>query len=824
MPETNITKLPAGMAVKLTVVPTFQIFYENGYGIYQCLVDETTPVVIKGTFPLPLHLDQIYEIEGKVVLHGFEKQVHVTKYEAMEPKGAYKVIAYLTQLKGLNSRAEKIYAKFGDKSIQVLKKHPEKVAEAIKGISLKQAKKWQEELLQRESEEKDMLFLLNLGLSVKQAHELRDNYGYHIRRKLKEDPYILLSVRGASIGFPKCDQIAKKIGIDYWHPSRIAQGIRHTLKEAAKEGHTFLPKDELFERVKELLEVKLTLNEMKKILVARNDTVKLHSRTFKVDLEDLEWRVKKMESLKRESAREKYRYPVYELETKPFEDGLEALQLEGEIVIRHNLVVALRYFDEEERRIAENVRRLAQKTDWPVKVDLERNLDVYLNKHNIVLEKKQREAVLRFSAHKGGFYILNGSAGCGKTFTLKIILEMLKLVFEANREPIRVRIMAPTGKAAKVATKATGYEAETIHRALEYHPDLGFQRNRRNPLDCNVLVVDESSMMDVDLAAALFEAIETGTSVILLGDTKQLPSVGAGNILRDLIDSELAEVVTLDVVKRQNALSGIIKNANRIINGQMLETCPDTGDAYVIHEDMDESIQRKTISSIKRLLSLGYTLDEIQVLVPQKRGTVGVYELNALIQSIFNPNPDEKIKNPHSPKIPLCYRKGDKVIHIRNNYDKIWYRKDGMGEYKPLNRFGITNGETGIIEDIDTMVVADDGMIQTKRRIVVKYDAGYIFYLEGEDIKELDHAFALSIHKSQGSQWPAVIIPLSGQHSFFLDRNLIYTAWTRAEKFGTVIGPARVLALAIHKVKSTKRWTQLQEYLRLAARENEPVF
>lgn len=811
-----------GSNVKLSVVPTFEIYYQNGFGIYNCLIDSQIPIVIKGMFPLPLHIDQVYEIEGKVVSHKFEKQIQVNRYRAVEPRGAYKVIAYLTQLKGLNTRAEKIYEKFGDDSIRMLKENPEKVAAAIKGISERMAKEWQNELLNKETEEQDLLFLLDLGLSVKQAKELQNNYQSQIRSKLNEDPYILLSVRGSNVSFSKCDQIAKQIGIDFGHPSRIEQGIRHALQEATREGHTFLPKEELFNRAKAILDIKMTPTEMKKVLEKGSDTVKLHARTFKVDLKDIERRLMKMETLKRDSAKERYRYPIFELESNLFERALDSLEIAGTIVIRHNLYVALRWMNETEKRIAEHVWRLAQKSDWPVKVNLEKTLDTYLDKHGIELEEKQREAVLTFASKRGGFYILNGSAGCGKTFTLKIILAMLKLVFKANNERFVVKIMAPTGKASKVATNATGYEAETIHRGLEYHPEIGFQRNWRNPLPCNVLVVDESSMMDVELAAALFEAVETGTSVILIGDTKQLPSVGAGNVLRDLIDSGVADVVTLDVVKRQSALSGIIKNANHVIRGKMMKTYTDSKDAFIIHEENDETIQKKSLSSIQRLLNLGYSMNDIQVLVPQKRGTVGVYELNKVIQSIFNPRPDSKLKNSHSSKVPLYFRVGDKVIHIKNDYDKIWYRKS-EDDYVPLNQFGITNGETGIIEAIDTMVVAEDGRLQKKHRIVVRYDSGYIFYLQGQDLNALDHAYALSIHKSQGSQWPAIIISLSRQHSFFLDRNLIYTAWTRAEKMGIILGPPKVLALAIRKVTSTKRWTQLREYLREMAREKPLV-
>lgn len=808
-------KLQTGKNVQLQVTPIYEIFYREGYGIYNCELENGIQIVIKGTFPLPLNLQQVYEIEGKVVLRKFDKQIAVTSYRAVQPKGSYKVITYLQQLSGLKKRAELIYNRFGDKSIDILKNEPEMVSHAIKGISLKKAKEWQEELLNKESEEKDILFLLNLGLSGKQATQLRENYGVHIGQQIKANPYILLSVNGVSnFGFLKCDELAKKMDFDFGHPTRIREGAIHCLKEAGKNGHTFLPKEELFEAMKQTLGVQLTFTQMRTVLKQTGDTIKIYSRTFKVDREDIEKRVEKIDSLMRASAKEKYRYPLFSVETRHLEQALDDLEKDGVIQIHANRI-ALTYYEEAEKSISEHVIRLSSSKCWKNPFNVKKALADYLQANKLKLETKQEDAVIRFSEKEGGIYYLNGSAGTGKTFTLKIILELLKQVFQANQKPFIVKVLTPTGKSSKVATKATGYPAETIHRGLEYNPEIGFQRNQLNPLEATVLVVDESSMMDVPLASSLFEAVENGCKVILMGDTKQLPSVGAGNVLHDLINSGVVDGVTLDVVKRQGALSGIIKNANHIIKGEMMKTCEDTKDAFIIYEEEDESIQRKTIASIKRLLSFpDYTLEDIQVLVPQKRGTIGVYELNALIQATFNPQPSgEKIRNYSADKIQLFFQKGDKVIHTKNNYNKVWYTKTS-NSYVQQENPGITNGETGVIEDIDTILVTEDNVVKKQKRIIVKYEAGYVFYHEGDEVKEIDHAFCLSIHKSQGSQWKAIIMPISSQHSFFLDRNLIYTAWTRSELFGTVIGPKKTLAISIKKVKSIQRFTQLQNFLK----------
>lgn len=804
----------AGERVKLSVTPIYEIYYNNGFGIYSSLLENGAEMVMKGNFPLPLNLQQVYEIEGKIVLRGFNKQIEVSSYKAVAPKGAYKVVTYLQQLSGLNKRAEAIYDAFGDKSINILKKAPEQVANAIKGVSIKKAKEWQRQLLDKEAEEKDILYLLNLGLSAKQAAQLHENYGSKIRKQISKNPYILLSVKGVSnYGFLKCDELARKMGFDFAHTDRIKEGLVYCLKEAGGAGHTYLPKEILVEKMKEVLGVRLTFTQMRSFLKSNEDEITLYSRTFKIDREDLEERVKKIDSLQKESAKEKYRYPLFSVEDKHIQTALSELEQEGVIYIHSNRI-ALEKYEQSEMSIAKDLFRLSKATDWKVPFNTEVELTKYLKENRIELESKQKEAVLRFAGKDGSIQALIGSAGTGKTFVLKIILALLEKVFKANKRPFKVKILTPTGKAARIASKATGFEAETIHRGLEYNPNEGFQRNRSNPIDATILVVDESSMMDASLAASLFRAIKTGTKVILMGDLKQLPSVAAGNVLRDLVNSNVIDKVVLEVVKRQGALSGIIKNANHIIAGEMMETCEETKDSFIINEEDDQMIQAKTIASIKRLLTFpGYTLEDIQVLVPQKRGSIGVYELNALIQSHFNQNRSgEKIRNLHADKIQLFFMKGDKVIHIKNNYNVVWHDKTLLG-YSAQQHTGITNGETGVIEDIDTVFVTENGVPKKKKRIIVKYEDGYVFYHEGDEIKEINHAYCMSIHKSQGSQWKAVILPVSSQHAFFLDRNLIYTGWTRSQLFGTVIGPKRTLSMSIKKDKSIERFTQLQDFL-----------
>jgi len=804
--------LKIGERIVREVTPTFEVYYNEGFGVYQTKVEGSSNMIIKGNFSLPLNIKQVYQVTGKVVLRGLDKQIEVEKYKAAKPKGEEGVVTYLQQLKGLKKRAEYIYDAFKDDSIDMLKNNPEEVVKKVKGVGLKKAKEWQETLKNKEEQEKDILYLLEIGLNSRQANALIENYGARIRSQIKNNPYILIDVgANSNFGFLRCDSIAKKIGIDFGAKERIEQGIIHVLKEASNMGHTYLPKEELFKALDETVGIRLTFTQMNKVVRDKLTTIEAHSRTFNVDLDDVTKRVEKINSLVRQSAKERYRYPLFEVETRQFEEALESLTVQGKIGITRDRV-GLSYLKEQENNLAYEIYRISQEVEWKKKSDVEGILDEYLHSSGVKLEDKQREAVLRFSKKIGGFYVLNGSAGSGKTFTLKVILHVLDLVHQVNESKVKIQVLAPTGKASKVASKATGIEAKTIHRGLEYAQGIGFQRNERNPLEANVIIVDESSMVDVSLANSLFKAVSSGAKVILVGDTKQLPSVGAGNVLHDIINSNVIEVVTLDVIKRQGADSGIIENANRVIDGKMMETSEDTKDAYIIHELEDSTIREKTIQSIHRLLTYpDFTFEEIQVLVPQRRGSVGVFALNKLIQDSFNKESDKNgIRNIKSPNVKLYFKKGDKVIHTRNKYDKVWHDRIN-GRYEPQSVTGITNGETGTIVDVIRAKPAPGE--RAKKHLVVKYDEGYMLYEEGEQIKDLDHAYCLSIHKSQGSQWKAVIMPISTQHAYFLDRNLVYTAWTRSQEFGTVIGPKKTLAMSIKKMKSIKRYTELQNNL-----------
>lgn len=761
----RIDLLTEGERVTRKLVPVSELYFkeETGFGIYNVELTSGTMYVMKGTFPGSLTLGNTYEVDADVMTYRGEIQMKVNEIRIAKAEGRRAIIYYLQTLNGLKKRAEKIYDTFKEDTLDVLTNNPELVARRMNGIGKATALKWSKQLKEKAHEEELMLFLFGLGLTPTQVDTLQKTYGVEVRNVLEDNPYRLIQdVRG--YGFKRCDTIARNNGIAFDDDKRIRAGVFYTLQQSTFEGNTYLPKKEIMKRVQEILCTSYQVMEEEKV-----------------------------------------------------ERAIQDLVLEGELVIEADKVF-LTHYNTWEYHIVDETKRLAASKKWSKTSEKEvvSILEDYLNATGIHLEEKQREAVVTFSSRKGGFYILNGSAGCGKTFTLKVILSILQSVYRENRVKYSVKIMAPTGKASKVASKATGLPCITIHRGLEFSPEEGFTRNEENPLEESIIVVDESSMLDTELAKDLLLAIADGAKVIFLGDTKQLPSVGAGNVLLDLIGSGMVDVVTLDVVKRQGAESGIIENANRIIAGQMVLSQP-TNDSFVIARSSDEDILTTTIQSYRRLLDKGMTADEIQILTPQRKGKLGIYNLNRIFQQQFNPNGKEsKVKNAQLPdgEADIFYRVGDKVIHIQNDIERTLYRKDG-NTFRSIREKGITNGECGTISHIinHTEYDKEAGKNKTFERIIVKYEDCYVFYDTKEDIDMLDHAYALTIHKSQGSQWRAVIQPISRAHTRMLDNNIIYTGLTRASEFHCFIGDMLALERGIKTFRVNDRYTDLLDKL-----------
>jgi exodeoxyribonuclease V alpha subunit len=804
-----------------TAIPTFQIMFreDSGFGIYICEDENDNPFSVKGKFVSELVIGQTYSLEGYVGTYKGEKQLNVSKVQNIKPINKKGIIAYLQTLKGLKAKAELIYDAFGDQSIELLMADPMQVANAISGIGAKSVMNWKEQLDKMKDSQVTISALLGYGLSMPQSKKLYDAFKDEIVGKIEENPYFLaLEVRG--YGFDKCDRIARNIGHDPKSKFRLQEGIIHVLQEASSEGHCFLPLGELVEKSMNLLNIKLTYQEMAK-LVAENSkktTFEYEVGELKVSINynELRGTLDRYSREKNPKKKESLRFVVMGMTEEEVGEQLQEITIQRRVVYEEGSVY-LSYLYVDEQKVADRVKVLAKESNFRNSIQLEKELDTYLKGNGILLEDMQRKAVLEFAEKRGGFYILNGSAGCGKTFTLKIILQILEMQYGKNGKSFVVKVFAPTGKASKVATKTTGIECVTVHRGLGYNPQNGFTFNEDDPLEADVIVVDESSMLDITLTKHLLNAIEQGTKVIFMGDTKQLPSVGAGNVLLDLIESGNVKVVTLNVVKRQGKLSGIIRNANKIINGEVIATCEDTKDAYVLPRQTPEGTQKAILQSITNILKFdGYTFEDVQVLCPQRTGLIGTYMLNYLIQQEFNQQEDgvkvlnKKFQITLDPKvgtefISLYFQKGDKVIHIKNNYDMEWYDKGNFADYIPEKKMiGITNGECGVIEDILTFKNKNGDNVT---RIIVRYEDRYVFYDDGFD--ELDHSYALTIHKSQGSQWKAVILPIMKQNFMMLDNNLFYTGYTRAELFNVVIGQPDAIAYAIKTQKSRDRYTNL---------------
>lgn len=821
-----LDELPINKSFQIRAVPTYQVIYkeDTGYGVYECEPEDKDDGEFKiaGTFLKPLTIGQTYEIHGKIVVYKGEKQINVDVIKNVKPVTEKSVISYLKTLKGLDMRAEMIYEMFGLESLDVLIADPIKIAKEIKGIGKKSVISWQEELNKLRDDQQTMAILLSYGLSLKQAKGLFENYKEGVIYKIEQNPYFLAQeVRG--YGFEKCDKIAKQLGYDLRGMYRIQEGIMHVLNRASFEGHCYLPTEELIKETKNLLDYYLPVIEMKQLLNEHHGEMefnyKLGEFNYKIKYDELKKAYDNYYNETNTYTRENKRYKVININSNEINNEFTNLAQVNKLILEDDKIYLPSLY-EAEHKVAERIKALAQ-THNEKFAHVLKDLESICSQRNLVLEEKQKEAVLEFAKGEGGFWVLNGSAGCGKTYVLNIILEILEMQYARERKRCSIKVFAPTGKAAKVASKTTNRECITVHRGLKYNPTQGFEFNENNPLDADVIVIDESSMLDIMLSKYLLSAIMDGTKVIFSGDTKQLPSVGAGNVLFDLIESKMVKVVTLNVVKRQGKESGIIRNANNIIEGKMISSCKDTKDAYIFKKETPIDAQQAIIKSIKEIRAGMFdSLEDIQVLCPQKTSLIGTDIMNYLIQKELNPGNDGlkifnkriKITNSETKEeeyVRLYFRKGDKVIHIKNNYSMPWYIKNKTLGYQEIyDTIGIANGECGIIEDI----IKEEYFDSYKTKIIVKYDDKYVFYDDTFD--ELEHAYALTIHKSQGSQWKAVIIPIMRLNYGMLDNNLFYTAYTRAQLFCVVIGQPEAIQHAIKTHKTRKRFTGLQEILK----------
>ena len=712
----------------------------NTYGVLE-LDTEDDDVICTGRFP-GLTEGETIEVSGEWVDHPtYGVQLKVLNYEIIEPTDILDMERYLASgaIKGIGpSTAKKIIKHFGEDTFRIIEEEPERLSE-IKGITERKAISIATQMSERHELRNVVMFMQKYGISNSMAIKLYDEYGSQIKSIILNNPYKLArEVNG--IGFKRADEIAAKTGVKLDSEFRIQCGIIHCLKEASTDGHTYLPREELIRSAYELLGV------CESDIERQLDELKIERQLIEVKSED--------------------RLNIY---------LSEYYQIEKNCAVK--LLTLTRYSD----------RISASELDREIK-SIESELDIEL--HDL-----QREAVVK--ALSEGLFILTGGPGTGKTTTIKSIISGLE------RRNLRFVLAAPTGRAAKRMSETTGYEASTIHRLLsikhnpEERADAYFEMNEDNPLDVDAVIIDEASMVDIFLFNSLLKAISPGCKLIIVGDSNQLPSVGPGQVLKDMLDSGVCPNVELKYIFRQSNESHIVTYAHMINNGEQIDFTIKYEDFFLLKRDNYEEIRQALLYLICEKLPKHFNTSpmQIQVLTPMKKGALGVWELNRILQECINPPSDKKVELEYGENI---FRVGDKVMQTKNNYDMEW---DIMSTYgiSAQRGKGVFNGDIGIIDHIN----------KPSRLIRITFDDGREAEYSYETLEELELAYAITIHKSQGSEYPVVIMPLLGGPRSLLYRNLLYTGVTRAKDCVVILGSENTVKEMIRCENENRRYTGL---------------
>lgn len=644
-------------------------------------------------------------------------------------------------IKGIGAAlAARIVRRFGADTLRIVEEEPERLAE-IKGISEKKAREIAAQMEEKADMRKAMMFLQKYGISLNLGAKIYQKYGDSVYSVLQENPYRLADdISG--VGFKIADEIAGRIGIHTDSDYRIKSGMMYTLLQATGEGHVYLPKEELFQRSSELLGVDVSYMEK--------------------HLMDLSMERK---VIQKEEGETVLVYPsrFYYLE-------LNTARMLRELNI---------HCPEDEAFVQRRIAQIEKET-------------------GTTLDEMQKKAVTEAAGH--GLFILTGGPGTGKTTTINAIIRF----FEG--EGSELRLAAPTGRAAKRMTEATGYEAQTIHRLLELNgmPEeerqgqaVHFERNAENPLEADVIIIDEMSMVDIQLMHSLLLAVTAGTRLILVGDENQLPSVGPGNVLRDIIRSGEFPVVELKKIFRQASESDIVVNAHKINRGEQVTLSNKSSDFFFLKRQDADIIIRVVIALIQEKLPRYVEAKpfDIQVLTPMRKGLLGVERLNQILQRYLNPPDPSKKEKEYGQGL---FREGDKVMQIRNNYQLEWEIRGRYGI--PVDKgVGVFNGDTGILKTIN----------EFSETAEVEFEDGRCAEYSFKQLEELELAYAVTIHKSQGSEYPAVVIPLLSGPRMLLNRNLLYTAVTRARRCVTIVGSEETFREMIKNEKQQRRYSSL---------------
>lgn len=744
MPESHLPEEMSGdRSVRELTGQIEKITYhdaESGYTVLRVQINGyQEPITAVGMMSAPA-VGSILQLRGSWKNHPkFGIQFGIKEYKAEIPTSVAGIEKYLSSgvIKGIGpSVAEKIVGKFGRDTIDILDNEPDRLIE-IDGIGAKKVAAIRTAWAEQRDLREVMLFLQDYGIGIGLTLRVFRHYGAAAIQVLQENPY-RLAIDILGIGFLTADKVAASMGFTKDSPFRIRAGVLHVINELTRDGHIYVPIEQLTASVAETLDVPGHIAE----------------------------------------------------------GGIEAARLEGEIVVEwysspgggDECAVYLPAFHYAESRSAKNLCGLLN-TPWnECYVNADAVIPWVQEELGISLAERQIEALK--TALESKAMVITGGPGTGKTTLIRAILKI------REARGLRVMLAAPTGRAAKRMTEATGHEAKTIHRMLE-SMGMGtsggaFLRDESNPLECDLLIVDEASMIDQILFHHLLKAVPNEASVIFVGDVNQLPSVGAGNVLGDIIVSGVVPVVRLNEIFRQASESMIVVNAHRINNGEypIIDENYEEGlkDFYFIQQENPNSALEiiKTLVAERIPERFGFdAVDEIQVLSPMHRGSVGTMRLNSELQQILNTSKGARVV-----RMGVTYQEGDKVMQIRNNYHK-----------------GVYNGDIGRIFKIN----GEDG------QLLVRMDDGLVSY-EFSELDELVHAYAVSIHKSQGSEYPAVVIPLMTQHYVMLQRNLLYTGITRGKKLVIIVGSKKAAAIAVQNDKTRKRWTRLTERLRNSVR------
>lgn len=691
-------------------------------------------------------------------------QFEVSEYEVSMPDDIYSMERYLGSgaIKGVGAiMAKRIIKKFGQDTFKIIENEPERLAE-IKGISERKANEIGVQFIEKQEMREALMFLSKYGMSSALSVKIYTEYGSRLYSIVKENPYkIAEDISG--VGFKTADAIAMRGGIGLQSEFRIRAAILYTLNQAVGLGHIYLPK--------------LTLIKWTAKLLAKDAEQKPMNE-------------------------DDYMVSVDTVETQLFNLSVDKKVLIKEI--EDEEVVYTPYYYSQER---ETARKL-------VEMGLARNTEIHgidsaiskiEEETNIHLDEMQKEAVIQ--AAKNGVTVITGGPGTGKTTTINAII---RYFVDEGYEPM---LAAPTGRAAKRMTEATGYAAQTIHRLLEIsgagmEDDLvkiaGFERNANNPLEADVIIIDEMSMVDQSLMHALVEAVPYGTHLILVGDQDQLPSVGAGNVLKDIIRSEVIPVVSLKRIFRQEAGSSIVENAHKINKGEPILLDNKSKDFfYVPREGVNETLAETGALLLRKLPPyVGCASSEIQVLTPMRNGPLGVNSLNIELQKVLNP-PDNNKKEKELEN-GIIFREGDKVMQIKNNYKLEWCIYSEKGRFRTEEGLGIFNGDMGVIKEIDDY----------NEEVVVVFDDDKEVRYPYNMLDELELSYAITIHKSQGSEYPAVVIPLLNGPKILMNRNLLYTAVTRAKNCVVIVGNGYMVETMIRNNDEQKRYSSLDLRLR----------